>query len=300
MSGRDDVRRREAEEEIGAGHRFGQVERCALLGEVGFFRIDRRVAGGMHETVDVVEPDVLLLDAELDEQVEAGDAGGATAGRDELDVLEAPVGEIERIGHGRTDDDRSAMLVVVEDRDVHALLAQLLDDEAVRRLDVLEVDGAEGRLQRDDVPGQFFRIRGVEFDVEAVDSGEFLEQDGLAFHDRLRGERTDIAETEHGRAVRHHGDQVAARRIARDSRRIVVDGERRVGDARRIGERQIARRGKRLGRARLQFAGARVLVVAQRGTALQVVGLRGHLGPGSGGVGWRWKPAGITLTTSGP
>jgi hypothetical protein len=42
-------------------------------------------------------------------------------------------------------DDRRAVLVVMEDRDVHQLAQALLDDEALRRLDVLEVDAAEGR-----------------------------------------------------------------------------------------------------------------------------------------------------------
>jgi hypothetical protein len=42
----------------------------------------------------------------------------------------------------------------VEDRDAHALAAELLDDEAVGRLDVLEVDRAEGGLQRADDLGQ--------------------------------------------------------------------------------------------------------------------------------------------------
>jgi hypothetical protein len=48
------------------------------------------------------------------------------------------------------DDDGGAVLVVVEDRDLHALAQLALDVEAVRRLDVLEVDAAEGGLQRGD------------------------------------------------------------------------------------------------------------------------------------------------------
>ena len=53
-------------------------------------------------------------------------------------------------------------------------------------------------------------------DVEDVDAGEFLEENGLAFHDRLGGERTDIAEPEDRRAVRDDADEIAARREARD------------------------------------------------------------------------------------
>ena len=42
------------------------------------------------------------------------------------------------------------MLVVVEDRDVEQLLEPLLDLEAARRGDVLEVDAAEARREPDD------------------------------------------------------------------------------------------------------------------------------------------------------
>ena len=51
----------------------------------------------------------------------------------------------------------------------------------------------------------------VDLDVEHVDAGEFLEQDRLAFHHRLAGERADIAEAEHGGAVRDDRDEIGAR-----------------------------------------------------------------------------------------
>ena len=40
-------------------------------------------------------------------------------------------------------DDRGAVLVVVKHRDVEQLAQPLLDDEALRRADVLEIDAAE-------------------------------------------------------------------------------------------------------------------------------------------------------------
>ena len=51
-------------------------------------------------------------------------------------------------------------------------------------------------------------VGGVDLDIEHVDAGEFLEQDGLALHHRLGGERADIAETEHGGAVGDHADEI--------------------------------------------------------------------------------------------
>src|SRR3546814_3710077 len=77
----------------------------------------------------------------------AGDGGGARAVDDDLDVLELTTGQVAGIDDARGRDDRGAVLVVVEDRDVHPLPKRLLDDEAGRRGDILEVDAAEARLQ---------------------------------------------------------------------------------------------------------------------------------------------------------
>ena len=82
-----------------------------------------------------------------DEQLEAGDAGGAGAIDDELAGLEVAAGQLQRVDQAGGGDDRRAVLVVVEDRDVEQLLQPLLDDEAVGRLDILEVDAAERRAE---------------------------------------------------------------------------------------------------------------------------------------------------------
>ena len=55
-------------------------------------------------------------------------------------VAAGQVAGVDQAGGG---DDGGAVLVVVEDRDVHQLAQALLDDEALGRLDVLEVDAAE-------------------------------------------------------------------------------------------------------------------------------------------------------------
>ncbi|MCC6559804.1 MAG: hypothetical protein IT478_00490, partial [Xanthomonadales bacterium] len=70
----------------------------------------------------------------------------------------------------------------MEHRNLDAFAQLLLDDEALRRLDVLKVDAAEGRLERGDDVDQLVRIALVDFDVEHVDAGELLEQHALAFH----------------------------------------------------------------------------------------------------------------------
>ena len=90
----------------------------------------------------VAEDQVLGPEADRFEQFEAGDAGRAGAVADELGVFDLAAGEIERIEQAGGGDDRGAVLVVVEDRDVEQFAQPLLDDEALRRLDVLEIDAA--------------------------------------------------------------------------------------------------------------------------------------------------------------
>ena len=120
--------------------------------------------------------------------------------------------DTQPVGDRGADDDRRAVLVVVEHGDLEALAELALDVETLGRLDVLEIDAAERRLERGDDVDQLVRIALVDLDVEAVDAGELLEQDGLAFHHRLGGERTDRAQAEHRRAVGDDADQIAARR----------------------------------------------------------------------------------------
>ena len=54
---------------------------------------------------------------------------------------------------------------------------------------------------------------GVAAACEAIvaDAGELLEEAALAFHDGLGGERADVAEAQHRRAVGDDADEVATR-----------------------------------------------------------------------------------------
>ena len=174
-------------------------------------------------------------------------------------------GEFQPVEHRGGDDDRGAVLVVVEDRNAHPRLQPLLDLEAFRRLDVLEIDAAEGRLERRDRLDHALDFRRVDLDVEDVDAGEFLEQHRLAFHHRLGGERADIAEAEHGRAVGDHARPDWRGGVVGGGRRIVADRQAGRGDAGRIGERQVALVAERLGRLDLQLSRCRILVEVQRG-----------------------------------
>ncbi|OIQ70584.1 hypothetical protein GALL_478020 [mine drainage metagenome] len=156
------------------------------------------------------------------------------------------------------------MLIVMKHRNFHARLELRLDLEALRTLDILEIDATEGRFQRRHGLDHALDGIGRDFNVEDVDPCEFLEQDRLAFHDRLRRQRTDIAKAKHGGTVTDHGDQIGTRGQRSRLRRIVRDFRAGGRDARRIGQREVALVGERLGRLNLELTGPRQPVVGER------------------------------------
>ena len=169
------------------------------------------------------------------------------------------------------------MLVVMEHRDLHALLEPVLDVEAFRRLEVLQIDAAEGRLQRGDhrrprdrpscasismsntsMPANFLNRTALPSITGLPASGPILPRPSTAVP-------FDTTATRLARAV----SSAACGRIGDDR----LAGGRH---ARRIGERQVALVAERLGRLDLQLSGLRRAVIDQRAGA-QIVGYRrGH------------------------
>ena len=147
------------------------------------------------------------------------------------------------------------MLVIVEHRDVHQFAQLLLDDKALGRLDVLEVDAAPAGAEIFDAVDELFRVLGRDFEVDRVNVGEALEQDRLAFHHRFRRQGAKVAEAENSRAVGNDGDEIAFNGQVVGLARVFGDRQHRHGDAGRIGQRQVALRRHRLGSDDLELAG---------------------------------------------
>ena len=135
------ARARDADEHVGAaqdvvGHAAlaagvrARGERRALGVEAGAPRVER--------ALDVADDHVLHAVGEDD--LRARDAGGAGADDHDLDLAGVLAHHAQRVDQRGEDDDRRAVLVVVEDRDVELGAQPALDLEAARRRDVLEVD----------------------------------------------------------------------------------------------------------------------------------------------------------------
>ena len=249
----------------------GQLARRRLLRVARLVRVHLLLAAHIDHAGAVGDEDVAHRQPETDDAGPGRPAPRRPRRSDELDFGDVLADMLQRVQDRRGGDDGGAMLVVVEDRDLHALAQLRLDVEALRRLDVLEVDAAEGRLHARDGLDQRVGVVFGQFDVEHVDTGELLEQAGLAFHHRLAGQRADVAEAQHRGAVGDHGHQVGARgEVASPRAGSSSDRHAGIGHARRIGQRQVALGGHRLGRRDRDLARRRDAVVFECGFA-QVV-----------------------------
>ena len=136
-------------------------------------------------------------------------------------------------------DDGGAVLVVVEDGDVEFGAQALFDLEAAGCRDVLEVDAAVGGGDGLDDGDDLFGVLGVQDDGPGIDAAEFLEQDGLAFHDGQGGLGTDVAQAQDGGAIGDDGDRVGLHGQQVGLLRHVVDGGAHAGDAGGVGAREV-------------------------------------------------------------
>lgn len=142
-----------------------------------------------------------ILRARREQYISAGHARRADPAQDDFAILQLLVHNLQRIKQTGQQDDSGSMLIVMEDRNIEILLQPLFDLEAARRRDILQINAAEGRGNRLNRPYDLIRILRVQTDWERVDVRQLLEQHRLAFHDRHRRHRADIAQTEHSGSI---------------------------------------------------------------------------------------------------
>ena len=139
-------------------------------------------------------------------------------------------------------DDRRAVLVVVEDRDIALFLQLPLDFKAPRRGDILQVHAAEAAGEQVDRVHDLVDILALDAQRERVHVAERLEQHALAFHDRHAGLGPDIAQAQHRRAVGHHGAHVPAAGQVVALLHVLLDLQARLSHARRVRQRKVVLR----------------------------------------------------------
>ena len=182
------------------------------------------------DALRVEHHDVLL--AGTDGHIELGARDGSGTGTVHHDFHLGNVLAVHLQGILQTGsrDDGCAVLVVVHDGDVERALQAVFDVEALRSLDVLEVDTAEGRSNPLHGFAELLRVFLVDLDVEHVDTAVNLEEQALALHHRFATHGTDVAQTEHCRAVGDNSHEIALVRIFIGVVRVLLDFQTGVGD----------------------------------------------------------------------
>ena len=245
-----------AEEDVGPLHGIGQGARLGV-GRVGRFPLVHALfAALIDDPRGVAHDDVVMAHAHPLGEFDAGDGAGPGAVDHHLDVLDVAPGNVQRVKQRGGGDDGGAVLIVMEDRDIHQFPEALLDDEAFRRLDVFQVDAGETGAEMTDAVDEFVDVLGPHLEVDGVDIGETLEQDRLALHHRLGGQRAQVTEPENRRPVGYHRHQIAPHGVVVGLGRIVGDGQTGRGDAGGIGEGQVVLRDQRLGGHDFDLPGA--------------------------------------------
>jgi len=153
----------------------------------------------------------------------------------------------------------------MKDRNLHPLTQRLFDDEAVGGFDVFQVDAAEGGFERSDHFNESLRVLFSDLDIDGVDSGKFLKEHRLAFHDRFGSKRSNVPQPQDGRFVGDDRYQVAAVGVAVRRSGVSNDLLTRGGYPGGVGKRQIALVGEGFGGQNRPLAGGGVLVVIKRG-----------------------------------
>src|SRR3546814_9785079 len=82
---------------------------------------------------------------------------------------EVAPGQITGVDQPGGGDDRGAMLVVMEHRNVHAFFQRGFDDEAIGRGDIFEVDAAKARREQLDRLDETLRIFGVDLEIDRIE-----------------------------------------------------------------------------------------------------------------------------------
>ena len=259
--------------QVGTGHTDENVGAVHRVCECACFGLDRDtelvgvevLAAEMDDAIAIDDQEVVPMRTHGDQQSHRRYAGGTGTEHHDARLVQLLTLQLQRIEQRSGDDDRGTMLVIVKHRDVELIDQRLLDLETMRRRDVFEVDAAKGRGDAHDGLDEFLWALGIHLDIEHIDAGKVLEQHTLALHHRLARQCTHITQPQDRAAVGDNRHQVALGRVLVRIQRIGGDAPDWFGDARRVGEGEIALGAGRLGHLYADLSRARIRVIIECG-----------------------------------
>ena len=133
---------RKTEENICALNGFGKRPRFRVDRVGRFPLVHALFAAPVDDAGGIAKRHILVANADRLHEFKAGDAGRARAIADELDIRNVAPRQMQGVDQSGGRNDGRAVLVVMENGNVHQLAQPALNDETVRRLDVFQVDAA--------------------------------------------------------------------------------------------------------------------------------------------------------------
>ena len=179
----------------GAGQMFGVGHGCQPFLMVG----KARRAAGVQDTVFIHSNNVFGT-GNL-QHLDDGRTGSAGAVLHDLDIFQPLANNLEGVEHAGQHDNRGAVLVVMEYRDIQVALQLRFNIKALRAADILQVDAAKSRSDGLDSGNNFLAGGSIQADGERIDTAELLKQNALAFHDRQTSFGADVAQAQHSSTV---------------------------------------------------------------------------------------------------
>ena len=137
---------RQTEEHISADQRIFQCASVGLLGILGFGRLHVFFTADVDNAFGVADGNVFTLDTDFAPKIQTSDGGSTGTRHHHADFGDILLDDLEAVDQCRSGNNRGAMLIVVEDRDLHPLLEFALDVKTLRRFDVFQIDAAERGL----------------------------------------------------------------------------------------------------------------------------------------------------------
>ena len=141
-----------------------------------------------NDSLGIANDAILMASAHPLQQLDTGDPSSAGTVQYDLYVFDLLLGQLKSIQKSRSTNHGCAMLVVMEDGDIAFFLEPLFDDEAFRSLYVFQVNAPKSRAHQPDSLAKGIHVLSVQLDIYGIDVSKTLEQDGFAFHHRLRAQ----------------------------------------------------------------------------------------------------------------
>ena len=184
---------RNAHEGVCAHHGIAESPGSSLHRELAFDVVEV-VPPIVDHTPGVGHDDAGWIHTEFDEETGSSHTCCSGSGEHDARFGNVAAGQLECVEEGSPADDGRAVLVVMEYRDVETLTEGLLDVEALRCLDVFEVDSTDRGGEQFTETDHVFGVGGIDLEVKDIDIGKPFEEHRFSLHHRLAGQRTDVSQ----------------------------------------------------------------------------------------------------------